>query len=405
MSSTRVRISAVLLAAAAGSISLGAQQPWPTKQWATASPSALGLNSAVLDSIDREIAEGRYGYIDRFLVIRRGRIAYDRRYKQDYDKAYGDSAKVETALSSHDLAGPYNYFNAWWHPYYRRGDLHTLQSVTKTVTSIVIGTAVTRGEFPSVDTPVLSFFDAAKVANVDERKRRMTVRHLLTMTAGFDWDESKSYSDTTNTAIGLENSYDWVKFTIDRPMSEEPGSRFNYNSGASELLAYVFRKATGVDIEEYAARHLFGPLGITNWYWKRTPAGVIDTEGGLYLASEDLAKLWYLFLRQGSWEGKQVVSQDWVRLSVTPAIATGPSPAAAKYGLKWWLYRNPADTSRFIWGGSGFGGQVPLAIPEDDMVIVFNAWNIVPGQRALPLRQVLPRLLGAVKDRGPSASR
>jgi hypothetical protein len=73
--------------------------------------------------------------------------------------------------------------------------------------------------------------------------------------------------------------------------------------------------------------------------------------------------------------------------------------------LKWWLYRNPIDTTRVVWGGSGFGGQVPLAIPEDDMVIVFNAWNIVPGQRALPLRQVLPRLLNAVKDRGPSASR
>lgn len=373
------------------------QTPWPTTGWPTTTPAAAGLDAAVLDSLDAEIRAGRHGYVDRLLVIRGGRVAFDRRYRQDYDRAYGDSARAETALSSHDLAGPYNYFNAWWHPYYRRGDLHTLQSVTKTVTSIVIGAAAARGEFPSLDTPVLSFFDAARVANVDARKRRMTVRHLLTMTAGLEWDEMKSYGDTTNTAILLESSYDWVKFAIDRPMSEEPGTRYNYNSGATQLLAHVFRRATGADIEEYAARHLFAPLGITDWFWKRTPAGVVDTEGGLYLRSEDLAKLAYLFLKGGAWEGRQVVTPEWVRASVTPAVATGPAPGAARYGLKWWLYRNPVDSTRFVWGGSGFGGQFPLVVPEHDLVIVINQWNILPGRPSLPLRPTLLRLIRAVQ--------
>jgi hypothetical protein len=93
--------------------------PWPTTRWPTATPAAVGLDAAVLDSLDAEIRAGRYGYVDRLLVIRRGRLAYDRRYRHDYDRAYGDSARAETALSTHDLAGPYNYFNAWWHPYYR----------------------------------------------------------------------------------------------------------------------------------------------------------------------------------------------------------------------------------------------------------------------------------------------
>jgi CubicO group peptidase (beta-lactamase class C family) len=376
-----------------------AQAPWPRATWATATPASVGLNVAVLDSLDAEIRAGRHGYVDRLLVIRRGRIAYDRRYTQDYDRAYGDSARVQTALGTHDLGGPYNYFNAWWHPYYRRGDLHTLQSVTKTITSVVIGTAVTRGEFPSLDTPVLSFFDSGTVAHVDERKRRMTVRHLLTMTAGLDWDEAKSYGDTTNTAIQLEGSYDWVRFAIDRPMSEEPGTRFNYNSGATELLAHVFRRATGVDIEEYAARQLFVPIGITDWHWKRTPAGVVDTEGGLYLRSEDLARIWYLFLRGGTWDGTRVVSPEWVRASLTPAIATGPSPAAPRYGLKWWLYRNPTDTTRTVWAGNGFGGQFPMVVPEDDLVVVLNQWSILPGQRSLSWRTALTRVLNAVTDR------
>ncbi|MBD0320313.1 MAG: hypothetical protein ICV87_08265, partial [Gemmatimonadetes bacterium] len=109
---------------------LPAQTQWPTTRWATATPREVGMNAAVLDSIDAEIRAGRHGYVDRLLVIRHGRVAYDRRYAQDYDRAYGDSARTGTVLRSHDRTGPYNYFNSWWHPYYRRGDLHTLQSVT-----------------------------------------------------------------------------------------------------------------------------------------------------------------------------------------------------------------------------------------------------------------------------------
>jgi CubicO group peptidase (beta-lactamase class C family) len=407
--SPRARRAIAALALLLGGRSVAAQPPaarpapasWPTTRWPTATPAAVGLDVRVLDSLDAEIRAGRYGLVDRLLVIRRGRLAYDRRYAQDYARAYADSARAETALTTHDLTGPYNYFNAWWHPYYRRGELHTLQSVTKTVTSIVVGTAVTRGEFPSLDTPVLRFVDSAKVANLDDRKRRMTVRHLLTMTAGLAWDENRPYGDTANTAIGLEGSYDWIRFTIDRPMMEEPGTRFNYNSGASALLAEVFRRATGTDIEEYAARHLFAPLGIRDWHWKRSPAGLVDTEGGLYLASEDLAKLWYLFLRDGAWDGRQVVSRDWVRASVAPAVAVGRGGprGTVRYGLKWWLYPNPTDTTRAMWAGSGFGGQLPVAVPEDDLVIVVNAWNILPGRPTLPGLPTVARILGAVTDR------
>lgn len=393
---TRYLLIALLAAAEA---TAAAQASSPTKGWPTTTPAAVGLNAAVLDSIDAEITSGRYGYVDRMLVIRRGRIAYDKRYGHDYDRIYGDSARVQGPLNAHDLTGPYNYYAAWWHPYYQRGDLHTLQSVTKTVTSVIIGTAVTRGEFPSLDTPVLSFFDTTKIQNIDDRKRRMTIRHLLTMTDGMDWRENLPYTDPKNTTVVMEGSYDWVKFTLDQPMAREPGEAWNYNSGASQLLAHIFRRATQTDIEEYAARHLFAPLGIERWFWKRTPAGLADTEGGLYLEARDLAKIWYLFVKNGSWDGKQLVSPDWVRSSVAPAKAVSSAPNAPRYGYKWWLYRNPRDSTRFVWAGSGFGGQVPLAIPDDDMVIVFNGWNILPGRPALRLGQLLPRLVNAVTDR------
>lgn len=365
--------------------------------WPTATPAAMGVNPAVLDSIDAEIKAGQYGYVDRFLVIRKGSIVFDGSYRHDYMAAYGDSSRAGMTLVLSDRTGPYNYFNPWWHPTWRGGDLHTLQSVTKTVTSVVIGTAVTRGEFPSLDTPMLSFFDTTKVTNIDDRKRRITIRHLLTMTGGFDWNENTSYSDTTNSASRMEASHDWVAFTVNLPMAREPGTRWNYSSGESELLAHIFRKATGVDIEEYAARHLFAPLGITRWFWKRNPAGLIDTEGGLYLEARDLARIWQLFGRGGNWHGTQVLSAGWVTQSVTPAIATGTAATSAKYGLKWWLHPDPLVPDKLVWSGSGFGGQFPYYFPERDLLVVFNAWNILPGSKGIPQRRMLERLAKSVR--------
>lgn len=371
--------------------------PALAQNWPTATPASVGITAAVLDSIDGEIRSGRYGGVDRFVVIRNGRLVYDKHYAWNYDSIYGDSARVRNPLNAHDPTGPYNYFNPWWHPTYRRGDLHTLQSVTKTITSVIIGVARQRGDFPSVDTPVLAFFDTAKVKHLDDRKRRMLVRHLLTMSGGLDWNEDLPYIDPANTAVAMEASYDWVDYTINRPMAVEPGSRWRYSSGETELLAHIFRKATGQDIEEYAAKHLFAPLGITRWFWKRTPSGLVDTEGGLYLEAKDLARIWYLWLQRGRVGGNQLVSEDWVKQSVTPALRVAAAPGASSYGLKWWLHQNPTDTTKFVWSGSGFGGQLPMAIPEKDLIVVFNGWNILPGKPGLPGGRVLERILKATR--------
>jgi len=389
------RVSALL---AVSALAAGAQTVWPTKGWPTTTLGDAKINKAVVDSIDAEIASGRYGYVDRMLIIRHGQIAFDKSYKHDYAKAYGDSVNKSGALNGSDPTSPYNYYNTWWHPYYQRGDLHTLQSVTKTVTSIVVGVATTRGDFPSLDRPVLSFFGPAdSVRNIDDRKQRMTVRHLLTMTAGIDWNENLPYADPRNTATDLEVSPDWVKYTFNRPMMEEPGKRFNYNSGATEIVASVFRRATGTDIEEYAAQHLFAPLGITHWFWKRSGSGLADTEGGLYLEARDLAKLWYLFSRNGQWDGMQIVSADWVKSSVSPFVPTSPSPNAASYGLAWWLHPTGKPTAPYYLAGSGFGGQIPVAMIDQDMIVVFNAWNLLPGHPSMPARRMMDRLAAAAQ--------
>ncbi len=231
-----------------------AQSQWPTKTWPSSTPRAVGLDPTMLARLDADIASGKYGYVDSMLVIRHGMIAYERTYRHDYANIYRQEARTPGPLNPHDSSSPYNYFNPWWHPYYRRGDLHTMQSVTKSVTSVVIGIAAARRQFPPLDTPVLTFFDAGKVANIDDRKRRMTLRHVLTMTTGLDWNEDLPYADPNNASSLMEASFDWVRFTIDRPMAEEPGTKFQYSSGATQLLSHVFRSATGQDIEEYIRR-------------------------------------------------------------------------------------------------------------------------------------------------------
>lgn len=372
------------------------QHQWPGKEWSVATPQSQSMNPDSLKAFDDAIASGKYGNVDGMIITRHGKLVYQKTYKHDYDKIYGDSAKKTSALNPHDPGGQYNYYNPWWHPFYRRGELHSLQSVTKTVTSITIGVAVARKEFPDLSTPVLSFFDTTEVKNIDDRKRRMTIRHLLTMTAGFDWDENVPYNDPRNDCTLMEACFDWIQFVIDKPMALEPGQSFKYNSGASELLAYIFRKATGRDIEEYAATHLFAPLGIHQFYWKRIPKGLADTEGGLYLAASDLAKIWYLFLREGNWNGKQIVTSEWVKASVAPSISINN---AVKYGYKWWLFAYGNDQAKWAWAGSGFGGQWPVIIPEYDIVAVFTGWNIISGSPSLRVGEAIRKLVSAVSDK------
>jgi CubicO group peptidase (beta-lactamase class C family) len=375
---------------------VSAQSQWPTKTWPTSTPRAEGLDSTVLASFDADIAAGKFGFIDSMLVIRHGKIVYERNYKHDYDRIYAKEAAQAGPLNANDPSGPYNYFNAWWHPFYRRGDLHTMQSVTKTVTSVVIGVATARREFPQLDTPVLTFFDPAKVANVDDRKRRMTLRHLLTMTSGLDWDEDVPYSDPRNDSSRMEASFDWVRYAIDRPMAQEPGAAFKYSSGVTQLLSHIFRRATGQDIEEYAARHLFTPLGIDRYFWKRSPAGLADTEGGLYLTSRDLAKILYLFVKNGVWDGRPIVQPDWVKQSLAPSVAVGNG---VQYGFKWWLHPYGTSDPRLAWGGSGFGGQRPIYFPDYDLLVVFTGWNILPDKPGLTPRIAIDRILQAVMER------
>jgi CubicO group peptidase (beta-lactamase class C family) len=350
---------------------------WPTKGWATASPASVGLDEQVLLGLDKDMATGKYSQMmDSFAVFRCGKKVFERTYAHDYAKIYGKEAGERGPLNAR-LNGRYNYFDSYWHPYYHGTDLHTMQSVSKTVTSVVIGAAMQRGDFKAgVDTPVLKYFDTSKVKNVDDRKRRMTLRDLLTMTAGLEWHEDDvPYDDPRNDASAMEATDDWVQYTIDKAMAAEPGKVWNYSSGATELLAYIFQKETGQDIDDYGQKYLFAPLGIRH-EWKRTYLGVVDTEGGLYLNGSDLAKIGYLYLHDGMWDGKRIVPSEWVKESVTPYFQT--DEPRFKYGFKWWLTKLP-DSPEYVWMCRGFGGQNLLVFPKEGLIVTFTGWDILPN--------------------------
>ena len=367
---------------------------WPTNGWLEGTPASVGLDESALESFDADLALGKYALVDSFQVFRCGRKVFQRKYAHDYGRIYGEEAKTKGPLNAR-LTGPYNYFDPYWHPYYHGTDMHTMQSVTKTVTSVILGVAINLGDFRAeISTPVLRFFDVSKVKNVDDRKRRMTLKHVLTMTTGLDWNEEVPYDDPRSDSSLMEATDDWVQYAIDKPMAEEPGKAFNYDSGATELLAYIFQKETGQDIDAYGEKYLFAPLGIKH-HWKRTYLGVADTEGGLYLRGEDLAKIGYLYLHDGNWNGKQIVSKEWVKESLTPYIDAGSGRPGSefRYGFKWWLY--PLN-GRFVWMARGFGGQRLMVFPQENLIGVFTGWEILKDPA--PTKELVDRLLTAVEQ-------
>ncbi len=372
---SKCRHSGILtLALVSATATLWGQAAHPDHDWPKTTPQSVGIDPAPILSLSADFASGKYPDVDSMLVIRCGKNVFERAYSHDYGKIYYKEAHTRGPLNAR-LTGIYNYFDPRYHPYYEGTDAHTMQSVTKTVTSVTIGIAMTRNEFhATLDTPILQFFDVSKVKNVDDRKRRITLRDLLTMRSGLDWDEDLPYNDPRNGSSAMEATDDWVQFVIDRPMAHDPGTFFAYSSGVAELIGYIFQKATGRDIVEYATEHLFKPLGFEHQYWKRTPLGLADTEGGLYLRPQDLAKIGQLYMQDGVWNGQRIVSPDWIKQSITPST---DARGGTKYGFEWWLIPHGTAPQRLAWAALGFGGQRLLVLPEDQLILVFTGWNVL----------------------------
>jgi hypothetical protein len=366
--------------------------------WIVATPEQEGLASAPLVALVDSIKIGRYGNVDRLVVVKNGKLVLNERFARDYHaisrgKRMALGCGIDACTDSSELH-EFNYLHPSWHPFYQGRPVHTLQSVTKSVTATLIGIAIGRGEIKNVQEPLLSFFDKYDLSKVDARLRKATLADLLTMRSGIEWHESDRPLDETNTTLQLERSRDWITFTLGQPMDAEPGAKWAYNSGGSALMAEIIRKSTGQHVDKYAEKYLFGPLGIRDYHWKKTPTGHPDTEGGLYLEAADLARIGQLYLNDGVWNGKRILPAGWAKEATARHVTNiAPNqPNSPGYGYQWWRYdRRGTD----VWAGNGFGGQFIIVLPAHNTVAVVNSWNVFGAQVQGILRPMIDAVLDA----------
>ena len=268
---------------------------WPTDGWRTTSPEEQGFDSAKLAEGLQALQDNQVD-IDSLLIVRNGYIVLDA-YFDPYDGTF-----------PHDLA-----------------------SVTKSVMTTLIAIAAEQGKL-DLDQPVVSFFPDRTIANLDERKARLTVRHLVSMRNGM---ESGCHDGDKPTIEAMRANPDWVQAALDRPMVAEPGTEFCYDSPGMHLLSAILQESTGMTSLDFARQYLFEPLGIQDVIWETDPQGYTRGWGDLHLLPEDLAKIGFLWLHRGNWDGKQVVSEAWVLDSVkTHSKFIEPDFG---YGYGWWV--------------------------------------------------------------------
>jgi CubicO group peptidase (beta-lactamase class C family) len=248
---------------------------------------------------------------------------------------------------------------------------HDVRSISKSVVSLLVGIAIDRGLIRSIDAPVFTFLPEFASLRTPE-KDRVLVRHLLTMSSGIKWNEERPYhTDPENSEIKMIFAPDSYRYAFEQPMAAEPGKVWNYNGGSTTLLATIVEKATGKPLLDFARESLFTPLGITDVEWLNVPNGQPAAASGLRLRPRDLAKVGQLFLNEGSWNGKRVVSTTWLQESVKPRFTVWNGN---RYGYQWWLGKSLVKGQTIEWiAGMGLGGQRLFILPTYDAVVVVTA--------------------------------
>jgi CubicO group peptidase (beta-lactamase class C family) len=281
----------------------------------------------------------------------------------------------------------YMVLNAYFSPF-SPGSRHHIYSDTKSVISALIGIAIDQGYIESVDQPILSFFPDRAVANLDANKEAMTLKHVLTMCHGW------AYEDTYVFNHQMFQSEDWVQFVLDAPMAEAPGTRFRYVNAAAFLLSAIIQETTGVDALTFAEEHLFGPLGITDVEWWSNPQGITLGYAGLFMRPEDMAKIGYLYLKGGVWDGEQIVSSTWVEESTHLHTFTDPEYGDLGYGYQWWVGYDGNDGMIFA---LGVYGQYICVLPQENMVVVILS-DVINGKREGGLEVLKDFIIPAIKS-------
>lgn len=289
---------------------------WPTNDWRESTPDEQGMDSEHFDLL-REHIKKNLPHMRSVLVIRHGYLIFEEYYQ----------------------GAPNDYQN--------------VASVTKSVISALIGIALQEGNIKSVDQKVVDFYPEYVTPNTDPRIKDMTIEHLLTMTSGLEFESD--YGE------------DWIKSTLEQSISSRPGRVFHYNDSAAHLLSGILTRTTHMTALEFGNKYFFQPLGVPAPVWKTDPQG--NSVGGdeLSLRPRDMAKIGYLYLNQGFWEGKSIVPADWVRVSTQKH--TEADILNDDYGYLWWVTTVEEHAAYYA---AGSGGQFIYVVPDSDLVVVMT---------------------------------
>lgn len=326
--------------------------------WTVAKPEEVGLDGPRLCAIAGRLRVTNAN-VHGVVIVRGGKLVFEQ-YFAGYDEPWGGDA------------GRYEF---------RATTLHDMRSFTKSVVSLLLGIALDRKLIANIDEPVTKFlpeYADVTAAGWDG----ITLRHLLTMSSGMQWDENLPWNDK-NDEWHLVNDPDPLRYVVQKPIVFDPGTFFTYNGGGTGLLAKVIEKASGQRIDVFADEALFKPLGVHDWQLKDYRNGTPATASGLRLRPRDAAKIGQLVLDGGEWQGRRIVSAAWIADSIKPRLqALGLFGGLFYYGYQWWIGRTLVDQREVKWvAGQGLGGQRLIIVPEDQLVMMVTQGLYANGRQ------------------------
>ena len=332
---------------------------WPTKAWQTAELASLGMSAEKITELDPMI-QSEYGNINGIVVVRNGFLAYEQ------------------------------YYNG-----YGPNDTHHMASVTKSIVSALVGIAIDAGYIKNADQRVLDFFPEYVPNPADQQKQDITIRHLLTMTAPYSYEQEPFEK--------LCMSPDWAKFILDMLGQNGSIGNFKYSTAGAHLLSVIITRSTGKSARAFANEYLFRPIGmkeISDYKmkgfgfddlfgkdvkgWVKDPSGNSTGGWGLTLAPRDMARFGFLYLNKGLWDNQQILPEAWIRKST----AMNPN----YYGYLWWLCK---ENGVFAYMALGDGGNMICCIPKKDLVVaIASEFMMNPRDRWMLIEKyILPTII------------
>lgn len=268
-------------------------------------------------------------------------------------------------------------FEKYYHGY--NDTLHHTQSQTKSIVSLLMGIAIDKGFIESENVPVSSYFPEY-FNSEDSLKYSITIKDLLTMSAGFDWEEMIPIDDPGNDNMNMYNSGDYFHYAVTRSMAVKPGSEFKYMSGCPVIIAGIIEKATHQPLDKFAETYLFKPLNINEYYWLKDSTGFCHAGGGLYLKPGDMVKIGILVQNKGNWGDKQIVSEQWITKMTQPYFVT--SFDTSGYGFLWWIREFTNSNGKIVKmvSAEGAGGQKLFIFTDYKLIIAFTEHNYTTPQ-------------------------